>query len=250
MRMLAPLLLLIASPAVADTGTDQLPIASAPVPAGWNPAAAYVTEGQDQPGYRGWYGAAAHRATYVAAFNSYLASSGVAGVVPTWQLLRTATSWHRCGAEPFEVPPTSEWPKLVQTLRYIRDHVVPVVGPVEAVSVYRNPLLNICAGGVPESSHRHLQAVDLVPLRPIDRGEMMRALCAAHARQGGPYQVGLGFYAFMRFHIDSMKYRKWGADGSPGASPCGAAPVPEQQVAAALSVVAEPAPAAAQPEQK
>ena len=34
----------------------------------------------------------------------------------------------------------SEWPHIVQTLRYIRDYVIPAVGPVEPVSVYRNPI--------------------------------------------------------------------------------------------------------------
>ena len=37
----------------------------------------------------------------------------------------------------------------------------------KSVSVYRNPALNACAGGAPESTHRILGAVDMVPLRPI-----------------------------------------------------------------------------------
>ena len=52
-------------------------------------------------------------AAYVKAFNDYLVTYGVGGVVPTWQLLRTASQWQRCGAAPFEVPPTSEWPNIV-----------------------------------------------------------------------------------------------------------------------------------------
>ena len=92
----------------------------------------------------------------VKAFNEYLVTYQVGGIVPTWQLLRTATSWQRCGAQPFEVPPTAEWPHIVQTLRYIRDYVIPAVGPVEPVSGYRNPTLNVCAGGAPESAHKAL----------------------------------------------------------------------------------------------
>ena len=177
----------------------------------FDPAAEYVTVGQDEAGYRLWFVASPHRSTSVQAFNDYLASRGVAAVVPTWQLLRTASSWQKCAAEPFEVPPSAEWPNLVETLRYVRDHVVPVVGPVEAVSVYRNAALNACAAGAPESAHRHLYAVDLVPLRPTTRDALMRGLCAIHAWQGGGFDVGLGFYKGLRFHVDSKKYRKWGA---------------------------------------
>ena len=119
------------------------PIARA---AAWDPAAAYITAGQDEPGYRSWYLAAPWRAAQVKAFNDYLATYQVGGILPTWQLLRTATSWKDCGGQPFEVPPTDEWPHIVQTLRYIHDYVIPAVGPVEPVSVYRNPALNAVRG--------------------------------------------------------------------------------------------------------
>jgi len=89
---------------------------------------------------------------------------------------------------------------------------VPAVGPVEPVSAYRNPTLNQCAGGAPESAHKHYSAIDMVPLRPITREAMMRILCTAHSQHGATYNAGLGFYAFMRFHVDSTKYRRWNMD--------------------------------------
>jgi hypothetical protein len=101
---------------------------------------------------------------------------------------------------------------MIQTLRYVRDYVIPVVGPVEPVSVYRNPSLNVCAGGAPASAHMLYSAVDLVPLKPIDRITLMRSLCGAHSQHGERYGVGLGFYAYLRFHIDSTKYRRWNMD--------------------------------------
>jgi hypothetical protein len=153
-----------------------------------------------------------NRANQVKAFNDYLATYQVSGIVPTWQMLRTATSWEKCGAQPFELPPTSEWPNIVQTLRYVRDYVIPAVGAVEPVSSYRNPSLNVCAGGAPESAHKHYSAIDLVPLRPTTREAMMRTLCAVHGRRGLAYEVGLGFYAFLRFHVDTTKYRRWNMD--------------------------------------
>lgn len=225
-RLLASLALLTGTAAHAQTlpGTPApvTPQAAYPMPAPmiWNPAASYVTAGQDEPGYRSWYLSSPTRSTLVASFNDYLRTYQVSGVVPTWQLLRTASMWHRCGAQPFEVPPAAEWPNIVQTLRYVRDFVVPAIGPVEAVSAYRNPLLNACAGGVPGSAHQHYQAIDLVPLRQTTREQLMETLCDVHLRRGNPYQVGLGFYAFLRFHVDSMRFRKWGMSETPDRSPC------------------------------
>lgn len=205
MRWVPAGLALFAAPAAGQT-------VPAPAPAIWNPVAEYITAGQDEPGYKSWYLAAPWRAGQVKAFNDYLATYQVAGIVPTWQLLRTATSWQKCGGDPFELPPTSEWPHIVQTLRYVNDYVIPAVGPVEPVSGYRNPRLNICAGGAPESAHKHYSAIDLVPLRPTTRVQLMRTLCGVHARRGPDYSVGLGFYAFLRFHVDTTKFRRWNMD--------------------------------------
>ncbi|MEO6225677.1 MAG: hypothetical protein ABIO80_07500 [Sphingomicrobium sp.] len=210
-HILALLLLFIAAPAAAQIGAAAPP--PTPNVAGvWNPAAPYITVGQDEPGYQNWYLATPAHAAQVTMFNDYLAGAGVAGVVPTWQLFRTATSWESCGAQPFEVPPTIEWPHIIQTLRYIRDYVVPAVGPVEPVSAYRNPSLNVCAGGAPDSAHKHYSAIDLVPLRPISREVLMHNLCGDHSNHGAAYGAGLGFYAFLRFHIDSTKFRRWNMD--------------------------------------
>jgi hypothetical protein len=219
MRLLALVLFFAAVPASAQivmpappTGSVVYAPGTEPLQPLWDPVSPYIALGQDEPGYRNWYAASPAHATSVKAFNDYLVQYEVGGVFPTWQLLRTATSWRRCGQQPFEVPPTSEWPHIVQTLRYIRDHVIPAVGPVEPVSGYRNPLLNACAGGAPESAHKHYSAIDMVPLRQTTREAMMRSLCRAQARRGPDYQVGLGFYAYLRFHVDTTKYRRWNMD--------------------------------------
>ena len=52
----------------------------------------------------------------------------------------------------------------------------------------------------------------MVPLRPITREQLMRDLCGVHARRGPDYEVGLGFYAFLRFHVDTTKFRRWNMD--------------------------------------
>jgi hypothetical protein len=227
---------------IAPTAQPLTPVAVAPIAA--DPAAAYITAGQDEPGYRSWYLAAPWRAGQVKTFNDYLVGNHVGGVLPTWQLLRTATSWKDCGGQPFEIPPTDEWPHIVQTLRYIHDYVIPEVGPVEPVSGYRNPTLNQCAGGALESAHKHYSAIDMVPLRPITRVAMMRTLCAGHSQHGAAYNTGLGFYAFMRFHIDSTKYRRWNMDPAVAAE-CPPLIHPEDLASVGQPLPAQPGPAAA-----
>ena len=233
---LIALLWLLPAPAAAQLGAP----AYAPP---FNPAADYVTPGQDEPGYRAWYAAAAWRPVYVRAFNQYLITYGVGGVAPTWQLLRTASAWQKCGADPFEIPPTSEWPNIVAALRFIGAFIEPVIGPVEPVSVYRNPQLNACAGGAVTSTHREMGAVDLVPLRPITREALMSGLCAIH--RATPNNAGLGFYKGLRFHVDSRKFRDWGMAGAHGGYGCaavlaeGAAPYIPESVAP--PVLAQPA---------
>ncbi len=213
----------------------------------YDPAAEYVTVGQDEPGYRRWVAAAAWRPIYVRTFHNYLVSNGVAGVAPTWQLLRTASQWQRCGAEPFEVPPTSEWANVVATLNYVGSYIVPAMGPVEPVSVYRNPALNACAGGAAASTHREMGAIDMVPLRPVSREALMSSLCAIHEASGPSSSAGLGFYKGLRFHIDARKYREWGTQGALGGYGCaavlaeGAAPFnPNPPIVAVAPVYSDP----------
>ncbi len=213
----------------------------------FDPAADYVTAGQDEPGYRRWVAAASWRPVYVRAFNDYLVANGVAGVAPTWQLLRTASDWYKCNADPFEVPPTAAWPNIVAALHYVGARIVPVLGAVEPVSVYRNPALNACAGGAPTSTHREMGAIDMVPLRPITREMLMSSLCAIHQASEPSTNAGLGFYKGLRFHIDARKFREWGTQGAHGGYGCaavladGAAPYhPAPPIAATVAVEHDP----------
>jgi hypothetical protein len=262
MKLITGLILLLTpSLAVAQVVPSSIQPPAAPVV--WNPAGPYITIGQDEPGYRNWYLASPAHAIAVKAFNDYLTSAQVAGILPTWQLLRTASSWQECGGQPFEVPPPEDWPHIVQTLRYVHDYVVPRVGPVEAVSVYRNPSLNKCAGGAPESAHKTDSAIDMVPLTPIDRVTLMRELCGDHSEHGSAYNAGLGFYAYLRFHVDSTKFRRWNMDpavaaecppiihpddvASVGQPIPGTSPAPPQPIGGALANVPAPQRAVAAP---
>lgn len=183
-------------------------------------AEGYVIAGQDVAGYLLWVAADPRNAIKLAGYADYLTKAGVGDVVPVWQLVRTASDWAKCGQPPFEVPPPELWANIVNSLRYVRDKVKPAVGEVEALSAYRNPVLNQCAGGSPKSVHQLNVGVDLVPRYPFGRRELMSRLCTVHARSGLQYRAGLGFYVGIRFHIDVWKYRNWGIDALEGGDQC------------------------------
>src|ERR1700760_1241138 len=118
MKRLLLVLAALAAPGAAQTVApppppalvQSVPTATPPVP--WDPVGPYITTGQDEPGYKTWYLADPAHPIQVKAFNDYLVAAEVGGVLPTWQLLRTATAWKDCGGQPFEVPPTTEWPHM------------------------------------------------------------------------------------------------------------------------------------------
>lgn len=157
----------------------------------------------------------------VEALEKWLRAKRVHDVLPTWQVLRTASMWKVCNGPPFEVPPRKLWANLAATLRFVRDHVRPALGPLQAVSAYRNPELNICARGAANSAHRDFSALDLVPAKDLTRLQIFHQLCPVHSFKGPAAGVGLGFYSFARFHIDTRSFRRWGSAGPRGGeSPC------------------------------
>ncbi len=177
-------------------------------------------EGQEKADYHAWLAREPGARAQLLAFKQFLEMREVDEVLPTWQLVRTASRWRECNGPRFEVAPFIEWSNIATTLRYIKAHVEPVIGDVEAMSGYRNADLNACSGGAKESAHRRFYALDLVPIEPIGRAGMIRSLCAIHAWRGAGYDVGLGFYTGLRFHVDSKGFRKWGPDGKSATSPC------------------------------
>jgi hypothetical protein len=167
-----------------------------------------------------WAHAEDGRARQVEAFEAYLNQQGVSGVLPVSQLLLNATSWRDCIDSPYSMPPRALWKNVVPTLRFIASYVVPALGPVQAVSGYRSPRLNACAGGAAHSAHALYFALDLVPLRTMTRSDLIASVCRLHARFGAAAHVGLGFYQGLRFHIDTFGFRRWGADYHRATSPC------------------------------
>ena len=152
----------------------------------------------------------------VGTFEEYLVNQHLAAVVPTYQLLRSASMWKECQAEPFQVPPMSEWEKVRDVLILLRDlQQRGVLADFEVVSAYRDPLLNRCAGGSPGSSHQHF-AIDIAPL-PEEVGQ---GLCRFWREQGREWEMGVSRYPTGRIHIDRTGYRTWGASHKRGSSYC------------------------------
>jgi uncharacterized protein YcbK (DUF882 family) len=155
-----------------------------------------------------------------AALQTYLTQNGVANILPLQQLLRSDTQWRKCGVEPFAVPPDAFWPNIVPTLKTIRDEVIPVIGPLEAQSVFRGPAINRCIKGASQSTHLRFQAIDMRPVKSVTRAQLIQKLCKLHAEKGKFFNMGLGIYRGTRFHIDTAGYRKWGQDHRAASSPC------------------------------
>jgi hypothetical protein len=180
-----------------------------------------VAPGQSKADYYAWLARSPANQEAVREFRARLEQAGVDQVVPMWQLIRTSSSWRQCHADRFEVAPADKWDHIITTLKFIDHDVVPAIGPVQAVSGYRNDALNACSDGAPASAHRLFFALDLVPVNPeVSRGELIRDICAVQARDGRDYETGLGFYNGVRFHIDSNGFRRWGPNGSSATSPC------------------------------
>ncbi len=168
-----------------------------------------------------WLDKVPSRRADVRDFEVFLAEHGVAGVLPTRELLRNDTSWSECHLDgPYSLAERAYWPHIINTLRYIRDEIIPAIGPVQVESGYRDSALNDCSGGAAHSAHAQFYALDLVPVRGISRSALIARVCAVHARTGEAYHIGLGFYDATRFHIDSRSFRRWGPDYRAATSPC------------------------------
>lgn len=177
------------------------------------PAAA-APEEDDGPLFDAWI-----KTHSVAEFEDDLAASGLNGVVPTRQLLRTATDWKRCGAERFEIPPRAQWPAVKRVLRLVAElKKRKVLEDFEGASGYRNPALNRCAGGARSSAHTRSFALDIIPRHAGGADE--QRLCAFWRQEGRAWNMGLSKYPSGRIHLDVSGWRSWGADHTRATSFC------------------------------
>jgi hypothetical protein len=222
-KLLAPALLVALAacgprPARAPAHTPQETPIPAPAPAPWpmpSPEAPAV-RGDDERDIVLFTAWRSKHSAEVEAFEEYLVREGLAQVVPTYQLLRSASMWKECHADPFELPPPQEWARVRDLLVLLGELQKRQILPsFEVVSAYRDPRLNRCAGGAPRSSHQQF-AVDIAPLAPED-GER---LCRFWREQGQAWDMGVSRYPSGRIHIDRTGYRTWGASHKRASSYC------------------------------
>ncbi|NCP10830.1 MAG: hypothetical protein GW859_02545 [Sphingomonadales bacterium] len=193
-------------------------VESAPVTA----PASVATLPTDLPAsYAAWLARGDNRARVVE-FEAELSKHRLSDIVPTYQILRTAIDWKRCGASEYELPDRASWDGAFASLGVIRDELVPLLGRVEIVSGYRNPALNACAGGASGSVHRQFGAFDAFAVSQPSRAVMIDKLCTWYRGRADNYHAGLGIYSGQKFHIDAgiRSTRTWGSDYHRASSPC------------------------------
>ena len=158
------------------------------------------------------------RTADTADFEQSLEEADLGKVVPLYQLLRTATDWRACGGPAFEIPPRAQWPDVRSVLLLVKElKKRQFLTQFEAVSGYRNPSLNACAGGARSSAHAQQFAIDIVTrAENIDE----KLLCQFWKTEGQAWNMGLSKYPSGRIHLDTAGYRTWGADHKRGSSFC------------------------------
>lgn len=162
-------------------------------------------------------------------YEKYLKEHRVATAVPTYQLLRSARDWQKCGREPYAIPSPELWSNALPTLKIIQYLVdTQVLRDFEVTSVYRDYSLNICAGGAAGSKHVYNSAIDfrLGPEYGASTRDYLliqdtkNKLCEFWTKYGQTLNMGLGLYASGQIHIDTQGYRTWGADHTRNTSIC------------------------------
>ena len=180
-------------------------------------AGASAQELRDASTFAAWR--VAHDAP-VSEFQQHLEAHQLAGVLEPHELLKSASDWRSCDAEPYAVPPREQWPAVLSVLRLLKElQGLGILGPLTVHSGYRGPALNACAGGAPGSAHLRAFALDVTP----QGGEDPTArLCSFWREHGRDWRMGFSRYPSGRLHIDTAGYRTWGADHTGQSAVCGA----------------------------
>lgn len=139
----------------------------------------------------------------------FLKINGVDEVIPPYELLRQGTDWQQIGEPPFALPPESYWETMVDTLRVLQEEIIPRIGPVTVLSAWRTPGYNAKAGGARTSKHMHFCGLDMVPDNDYTRRQLIPILRDIHQKVGKKWNLGLGIYSGVRFHVDTCGYRRW-----------------------------------------
>lgn len=139
----------------------------------------------------------------------FLRINRVDQVVPPFELLRQGSDWQDLDEPPFAIPPVENWGAMVYTLRAVQREIVPIIGPVTVVSGWRTTSYNSKAGGSRGSKHLHFCGLDIVPQKKFSREQLVPVLKNIHKHNGRQWNMGLGIYKGIRFHVDTCGYRRW-----------------------------------------
>ncbi|MFD1216966.1 MULTISPECIES: D-Ala-D-Ala carboxypeptidase family metallohydrolase [Microbulbifer] len=139
----------------------------------------------------------------------FLDINHVGDVVPSYELMRQGTDWQEIDEPPFAIPPEKDWESMVDTLKVLQDYIIPAIGPVVVLSGWRTAEYNAKAGGARSSKHMHFCGLDMVPEDDYTRKQLLPKLRRIHKKYGRQWNMGLGIYSGIRFHVDTCGYRRW-----------------------------------------
>lgn len=161
-------------------------------------------------------------------YEQFLTRNNVGNIIPSFELLRTARDWQKCGGSEYAIPNKELWNNQIATLRVFKYLIATkVLTDFEVTSVYRDLPTNQCAGGANSSRHLFNSAIDfrIGPQYPqgsdlafIDDTKFK--LCQFWYQYGQSLNMGVGLYASGQIHIDTQGYRTWGPNLSRSSSMC------------------------------
>ena len=161
-------------------------------------------------------------------YEQFLTRNNLAHIIPSFELLRTARDWQKCGRSEYMVPNRELWNNSLSTLRVFKYLIAAkILTDFEVTSVYRDLPLNQCAGGASSSRHLFNSAIDFrigpeFP-QPQDYAFIEQSkfkLCQFWAQHGQSLNLGIGLYSSGQIHIDTQGYRTWGPDLTRNSSMC------------------------------
>ncbi|NRA41478.1 MAG: hypothetical protein HRU21_04120 [Pseudomonadales bacterium] len=135
--------------------------------------------------------------------------SGITHEMPLYLVLLQGTNWRLNGKSAFTIPDKADWPNMINTLLFIESYLLPELGLLVPVSGDRTEEYNMISGGAKSSKHLSFCALDLVPVKTYARKDLHQRLRKIHREVGKQFNIGLGLYSGLRFHIDSCGFRSW-----------------------------------------
>lgn len=145
----------------------------------------------------------------VAAYEAFLRSEGLEGVLPMPDLLHSGRRWQRCHAAEFAVPPQAQWNAMKPTLKLVAElQAAGMLKGARVASAWRSSEFNDCEGGTSRSRHLGNNALDF----DVAGGTDVAGLCRYWRLHGTTSRFGLGFYSPTAIHVDTSGFRTWGRD--------------------------------------